>query len=51
MKKTYKVKETNITKLKAFLKDVSKHKRNNSTSKSNDWSTSNLNNRLNRRNS
>ena len=50
-KKQYKIKETNINKLKAFLKDVSKHKRDRNTCKSNDWNISNNNNRLNRRDS
>ena len=48
MKTSYKVKETNIIKLKAFLKDVSKHKRNNNTSRSNDCSPVNNVNRFNR---
>lgn len=51
MKKTYKVKETNLIKLKAFLNDVSKHKRNRNTSWSNDSSTFSNINRLGRKRS
>lgn len=36
-KRQYKIKETNLTKLKAFLNDVSKHKRDRNTCRSNDY--------------
>ena len=44
-KKQYKIKETNINKLKAFLKDVSKYKRDRNTCRSNDNGTIDNSNR------